>query len=264
MRKTILASVLLIAAALAFRAGNATAAPAPAKQLSPAQVLDSIFGQFHGQNLKTMVYDEVRTVSRKTRTQGETNGMMAMDEGNAVTFLTRVYYRAPDFHGYRMLSKQIPGFWPGTPSQDNSIIMDERWLERVRESYNLTLSSDTFIDGKKCYVLNLTPKPGTTWTLNMTWYVDKDKFLILKFVHLVRKSKSRATSTTGNIKYGVVRGHTVPLEARWLSTGANIPSEFEYSVKYKNYIFNVPLDDSVFKREPMPPTQNEAKSGAGY
>jgi hypothetical protein len=240
-------------------AGALRAAPAGAAALSPEQVLDSIYKQFHGQNMKTMVYDEVRTVSRKMLSRSEGNGMMPMDEGNAVTYVTRVYYRAPDMHGYRMLSEQIPGFWPGTPSQENSIIMDERWLERVRESYTLNLSKDATYAGKRCYVLNLIPKPGTAWTLNMTWYIDQQQFLILKFIHLVQKSAKRATSTTGELKYGKVRGHMVPLEARWRATGPNIPAEFVYEVKYKNYIFNVPLDESVFKREPMPPTQNEAK-----
>ena len=229
------------------------AGPGRAKNLTPDQVLENIFSQFHKQRISTMVYDEVRTVSSKMRSsQGSLNGMMDLDAANAATFVTRYYYRAPDKHGYRMVSDPIPGFWPGSPNQENSLAMDERWLEKVRRSYKPVLAKDRVYKGKPCYTFLLAPKPGEAWTFNIMWIVDKKTFRILMVHNLVHKSSHTTVTSQGDITYGQVKGHTVPMEARWVTTMTDLPYKIEYHVRYENYVFNVPLHDSVFKAEPVP------------
>ena len=238
------AAVLVLVCVLAA-AGRAE------KRLTADQVLDKMFDAFRKQKIKSMVYDEVRTVATKMK-RGGTKGMMPLDSKNATTYVMRNYYRAPDKHGYRMLSKRIEGFWPGSPSEENSIAMDERWPEKVRENYRLTLSPSKKFRDRDCYVFSLTPKPGVTHVFPMTWYVDEKKFIILKFFHLVKKSDKRSVSTTGEITYDNVNKHLVPVKAQWTTTMTGLPYEFHYTVRYKNYLFNVPLDDSVFIPEPKP------------
>ena len=226
--------------------------PAAGKSLTPDQVLEKIFDNFRKQNIKSMMYDELRTVSTKVRGKGGRQGMMMLDKENATTYTMRYFYSAPDKHGYRMLSDPIEGFWPGDPNQENNIAMDERWLEKVRESYEMTLSEDAMVEDRLCYVLNLTPKKGLTHVFPMTWYIDKKKFLILKLYHLVRVGR-QTKFTSGVITYDHVSGRLMPIHAEWLTTMKDLPYQIEYKVKYKNYKFNVPLDDSVFEVEPVPP-----------
>lgn len=228
-----------------------SAAGRAAKSLTADQVLDKMFETFRKENIKSMVYDEVRTVATKSQ-RGQTKGIMPLDSQNATTYVMRYYYRAPDKHGYRMLSDRIDGFWPGHPSEENNIAIDERWTEKVHESYNLTLSPSKKFNNRDCYVLNLTPKPGVTHVFPMTWYVDQKKFIILKFFHLVKKSDKRAVSTNGEITYDTVNKRLVPVKAKWVTTMTGLPYDFTYTVRYKNYLFNVPLDDSVFVPEPKP------------
>jgi hypothetical protein len=212
---TAAASVLLVLCAL-------TAAGRAAKSLTADQVLDRMFETFRKENIKSMVYDEVRTVATKMQ-RGAQKGVMPLDSKNATTYVMRYYYRAPDKHGYRMLSDPIDGFWPGHPSEENNIAIDERWTEKVRENFKLSLSGEKKFNKIDCYVLNLTPKPGVTHVFPMTWYVDKKKFIILKFFHLVRKSDRRAVSTTGEITYDKVNKRLVPVKSRWTTTMTGLP-----------------------------------------
>ena len=242
--------LMILAAALAamFIGARATAA-----QLTPDQVLQKIFDTFHGQKIKTMVYDEVRTVSTKTSGGGERGGMMELNSTNGLTYVMRTYYRSPDKHGYRMVTKPIKGFWPGNPNQQDAITMDERWMEKVRNTYRISLAKfDKTVRGRPCYIFSLVPRPGTKWAFPMTWYVDKQNFSILRFMELVRRNQAQTASTTGDIYYEKVKGHTVPIKSKWTTTVEEIGYTFDYSIRYENYLFNVPLNDSVFKVQPPP------------
>lgn len=232
--------------------------PAAAADLSAEQVLEKLFERFKEQKISTMMYEEIRTVSNKMRSRSSKDGMMMLNRDNATTYVMRYFYKAPDKHGYRLLTDPIKNFWPGHPSQDNAITMDERWLERVKEHYRVALAADFNYKGRMCYTLILHPKPGYEWTFPMNWYVDKEKFLILSATHVVRESPKRSSSTTGEITYDRVHGYLVPVKAHWKTTVRGLPYEFEFHVRYENYVFNAPLDDSVFKQEPLP----EAAKGA--
>ena len=226
--------------------------PVAAEDLTATQVLDNIFKRFSEQNIHTMMYEEIRTVSSKMNTTGAQNGMMMLNRDNATTYVMRYFYQSPDKHGYRFLSESIKNFWPGNPGQENSIAMDERWLQRVKERYKISLTPNRKYKGRMCYVLQLTPRPGYQWNFPMSWYVDKEKFLILSLTHVVRKSPRNASVTTGEISYDRVHGYLVPVKAHWVTTVTQMPYKFEFHVRYENYIFNAPLDQSVFKQEPIP------------
>jgi hypothetical protein len=240
-------SALFIALAAAMPCATARAA-----SLSAQQVVEKLFQRFKEQNIRTMMYEEIRTVSNKMRDKGGQGGMMTLNRDNATTYVMRYFYKAPDRHGYRMLSEPVKNFWPGHPSQENAITMDERWLERVREHYDVSLAADFVYKGRPCYTLILNPKPGQEWTFPMSWYVDKEKFLVLSVTHLVRKGPKNSSFTTGEITYGRVHGFLVPVKAQWKTTVRDMPYQFEFQVRYENYVFNAPLDDSVFKKEPAP------------
>ena len=225
----------------------------PSKTITADIVLDKIFFTFHNQKIRSMVYDEVRTISTQAAESGPDQGVMQLDKRNASTYIMRSYYRAPDKHGYRMKTKPIEGFWPGTPNQQDAITMDERWPSKVREVYTLGLGKSTVsIRGRKCYILTLRPKPDSVLTFPMTWYVDAENFSILKFMHLIKYNSGQIVSTIGEIFYGKARGHYVPLTSKWLTTSSNSTYRFHYDIRYENYMFNIPLDDSVFKEQPMP------------
>lgn len=230
-----------------------TQQPKTAKPVTADIALDKIFYSFHNQKIRSMVYDEVRTISTQSAEAGPDQGTMQFNKTNASSYIMRSYYRAPDKHGYRMVTTPIEGFWPGTPNQQDAITMDERWPSKVRETYNLALGKNTVsIRGRKCYILTLRPKPDSVLTFPMTWYVDAESFSILKFIHLLKYKSGQTVSTTGEIFYGKARGHYVPLRSKWLTTSSNSILRFHYSIRYENYMFNIPLDDSVFKEQPMP------------
>lgn len=248
-----LSNYVLVITALLALAMFVSAAPACAEGSTADQVLQKIFDSFHTQKLRSMVYDEVRTVSTKLNSPGADQGMMSLDKKNATIYIMRNYYRAPDQHGYRMVTKPIEGFWPGSPNQTSAILMDERWIEKVRENYKLSLSADKVVRGEQCYVLSLVPKRPNEYNFPMTWYVEKRNFSIIKFIHLIKRNTGMSVSTTGEIFYGTQKGHYVPTRAQWITHASNVMYDFDYKIEYKNYMFNVPMDDSVFKAQPVPP-----------
>ncbi|MFA6451628.1 MAG: hypothetical protein WCX65_19310 [bacterium] len=250
----------IIVAALVFSALFAAPAPAaPAKRaaprpsaspkaMTPEQIISEIHNRFMKQKFRTMTYDETRVVSNESITPGK-KGVMDLNFENGATYVSRYFYQAPAKHGYRELSNPIKNYWIGSPNQPGALPMDEKWKDKVVSWFNLYISTPQMYRGINCYRVTLVPKPGAPKNLfNMTWYIDPNTFSIIKFIFLIADDTNRVSST-GQVYYKPVNNYMLPYKAIWRTTVKNMPYIFLQKTTMKNYRFNIPLDESVFKEE---------------
>jgi hypothetical protein len=221
---------------------------ARAETITAEKLLHAMQQKFLSMKIRSMTYDEDRLVVTKIAT-GADAGMMMMNSNNAAHYRMRYFYKAPNRHAYKMISKKIQGFYPGNPNQDNNIAMDESWERKVIASYRPVMSKDITYRGRAVYVFNLVPRAGTKETYPMTFYVDQQSLLILKFVFLVTNPDKKKSSTTGEMYYAPVKGRMMPSAARWTSSLTGIPYVVHYRIKFLNYRFDIPIPDSTFNLE---------------
>ncbi|MEW5946884.1 MAG: hypothetical protein AB1742_11860 [bacterium] len=242
------ATASAVAAALAL-AALFTAAPA-AHAVTGEQLVDGLQEIFIGQNIKTLSRSEKMIVT--TRQDGveydEDGDKPFARKPHVAELITKYYYKAPDKHAYELLSEPIEGFHPGDPNQPGSIAMDENFSEKVKSLFDLYVSKDQTYRGRKCHVLTLNPKPGAKGAFPMTWFIDKKKMLILKYVSLVRETRKYSVSTTAELYYKKVKGRWLIHAARWVTRPSNIPYSFEYRKYFSDYRINEPIEDSVFRK----------------
>ena len=240
-------SFFVITFILAAFAVNAVAAA----RMQPDEVVSEIYNRFMKLNIKTMTYDEIRVSSYELAPQvaGKQQGTMPLNAENSSTMKQRYFYQAPDKHGYRQISEPMPGYWAGSPNQPGAIPMDQKWKDKVMSWYSVTMSpKDQVAGGAQCYVVTLSPKPDTPAQYPMTWYVDKDKFIVLKVVFLVNKG-GKKVSATGEIKYKKYSGYYMPESSKWRTKVQNLPYFFLSNSTFSNYTFNEPIDPASFKEQ---------------
>ena len=242
--------LLYIPVAFVVFAALFAAAPGWAQeQLTAEEIVSEIHERFMGQDFKTVVYDEIRVVSQKSPATKD-GATMPLNENNASAMKLRYFYQAPDSHGYKLLSEDVDNYWAGSPNQPGALPMDHTWKEKILNWYEVNRAEKLKeINARKCYVVTLSPKPGMPAAYPMTWYVDSERFLILKFIFLVGAG-GKKVHTTGVMTYKEVRdGYWMPASAEWKTKVEKFPQTFTSSSTFKNYQFNVPLDPSVFEEE---------------
>ncbi len=227
------------------------AAKAPLKQpktLSAFNIIQTIQDNFKKQNFKTLTYDETRTASYELDA-GKSGALMTFDMESATTYKLRYFYRAPDTHGYHLLTKEIKNYWIGSPTQPGALPMSENWEKKVLDWYDVMLSDNQVYRGRVCYVLILLPRPNAPkYSGNMQFYIDPASFVVLKFIVLAKNEK-QTISTNGDIYYKKINGYLMPSSARIKAKISTFPYTFNQYIIYDNYRFNIPLDNSVFNLE---------------
>lgn len=242
---------VFIAVILAAMCGCAAAA-AGADELTGMDILEKIQARFVEQDIKTMSYDELRVHSYELTKGSDSPGAMPLSMGNAATLKLRYFYEAPDRHGYKLLSEVEDNYWAGSPNQPGAIAMDHTWTDKVRDSYQVKLGPDKEFDGIDCYRVILVPKSTeNNVVFPMTWLIDKERLIILKFLGLINTNDMKV-SMNGVINYEEMNDYWFPVSAEWKTSVSKLPYIFTNTSTYSNYRFNIPLDDSVF-REEFPP-----------
>jgi len=243
MKKIFLLAVLLFAAVSGVPAGAASGG------LSAEEIVARIYDKFMGWNFKTMTYDELRVSSMKMAQDKVGGASMPLNESNATIMKLRYFFKAPDNHGYKLLSDPIDNYWVGSPNQPGAIPMDSHWKEKISTWYSVskTEKNQVYRD-RECYVVTLVPRENTPAHYPMTWYVDTASFNVLKFIFLLQSNNKKMT-TTGEVYYGKVNNYELPVEAHWKTKISMLPYIFLSDSIFSNHSFNVPLDDSVFKEE---------------
>jgi hypothetical protein len=228
-------------------AAKARASAAPQK-MTPEGIVSEIHRRFMAQKFRTMTYDEVRVISYEAISKDK-KGMMTLNMQNGATYIARNFYQAPAKHGYRALNNPVKNYWIGSPNQPGALPMDEKWKDKVLSWFNLYGSPTQLYRGKKCYIVSLVPKHSAPKNLyNMTWYVDPDSFSVLKFIFLI-EDKTNTVSSTGELYYKPINNYMLPYKGAWRTTVSSFPYIFRQNTELKNYRFNIPLDESVFKEE---------------
>lgn len=252
MAMLIIASTALSAPAAKTKAPKKTAKPsaaAPGFSMSPEAIVAEIHNRFMGQNIKTMTYDEVRTVTYSSNSPGS-EGLTPLNKANGSVYLARYFYQAPARHGYRALTKPIKNYWIGSPNQPGAIPMDERWKEKVMTWYSVYKSPPQNYRGRKTVVITLVPKRSAPKNLYpMTWLVDPNKFIVIKFLFLITGKDGKTVSTTGEMYYKDINGYLLPASSSWTTHVSKLPYLFKQKSTFKNYRVNIPLDDSDFEEE---------------
>ncbi len=220
----------------------------PDPKLTPQQIVTKIHGKFLAMKIKSMAYDESRTVFYVSRSEGN-EGMMALNKNNGATYIARYFFQAPAKHGYRIISNPIKNYWIGSPNQPGALPMDEKWKDKVFEWFDFFRPKDMEYRGRKCYLVALLPKKNAPKNLYpMTWYVDPVNFIVIKFYFLIGRG-DRSVSTKGEMYYKKVNGRLLPSSAQWNTQVSDLPYDFKQKSVFSNYRFNVPLDESVFDQE---------------
>lgn len=218
------------------------------KSLTALDIVDRIYDKVMSWDFKTMSYDEIRIISYELQ-QGGGATTMPMSAENGSTLKLRYFYQTPDKHGYKLLSKPVNDYWIGSPNQPGAIPMDHKWKDKVTGWYSLSRSDGTrkYRD-RDCYLVTLMPIEGKPAAYPMTWYVDAEDFVVLKFEFLLNMG-SKKIRAVGEIYYDDVQGHLLPAQAEWRTRIAGLPYIFLSTSEYTNYSFNLPLDPSVFLEE---------------
>jgi hypothetical protein len=239
-----------VSAAAAPVAGKQRAASgAPGLSMTPEQVVTEIYNRFMAQKIRSMTYDEVRVIAYESNSPGS-EGLTPLNEANGATYLARYFYQAPARHGYRSLTNPIKNYWIGSPNQPGALPMDERWKDKVISWFNIYKSPQQAYRGRKAAAVTLVPKPSAPKNLYpMTWLVDPDKFIVIKFIFLVEGKDNSTVSTTGEMYYKNINGYLLPSSSKWSTRASTLPYLFKQKSAFKNYHINIPLDDSVFKEE---------------
>ncbi len=240
---TFIAGVLLLVTSAAGPARSV----APDPKMTPEQIIGKIHASFMAQKIKTLTYDETRTVYYVSR--GANEGVMPLNPDNGATYIARYFYQAPASHGYRTISNPIKNYWIGSPNQPGALPMDEKWKDKIFAWFDVYRPKDMEYRGRKCYLVALLPKKNTPKNLYpMTWYVDPEKFIVIKFYFLIG-NKEKSVSTKGEMYYKKINGRLFPSSAVWNTQVSGLPYDFKQKSTFSNYRFNVPLDESVFKEE---------------
>lgn len=220
---------------------------APAGALTGDELLHRMQKKFLGQDIKSLTYVENRVVITKVRENSIYNGTIPFNKKNVTRQKLRYYYKAPNRHRYRFLSeKKVKITEIGEPDQA-TVEMDEEWEKRITENYTATLLADQTYRGRKCYVLNLIPRPENRFPVPMTWYIDKKRLIVLKFVSLADNSVAGKLSTKGELFYRRIDGRLLLSSARWVQTPSTIPQKYEFKVYFGKYEINGEISDSVFE-----------------
>ena len=246
MKAKMISAALGLAAALA--AGAAHAAPV-AKTTLPEDIIKAIYEKFRSYNIKTMTYDETRVISHE-QTGGKQTGVMKIDPMNSAALKIRYYFQAPDKHGYRVLSDPIKDYWVGSPNQPGAMPMDSKWLDKILNWFDIHRGEDKTHRGVNCHVIALVPKPGAPEGMHtMTWFVDSEKLVILKFIFTLKDANNKPMRTEGDLVYDNFNGRYLASSATWRTTVSILPYVFIHNSAFDNHTFNIPLDESVFKEE---------------
>lgn len=212
------------------------------------EIVDSIYQKVMDWDFKTMSYDEIRVISYELQ-QGGGKTTMPMSAENGSTLKLRYFYQTPDKHGYKMLSEPVNDYWIGSPNQPGAIPMDHKWKDKVTQWYDLSRAEKTReYKGRKCYLVTLMPIDGKPAAYPMTWYVDAENFVVLKFEFLLDMGTTKIRAV-GDVTYDDIQGHLLPSRAEWRTRMTGLPYIFVSTSDYANYNFNMPLDASVFLEE---------------
>ncbi len=244
--------LLIMIAAMLFGRLAAAAAAVEKQELTGADIINEIQRRFIAQDIKTMSYDELRVHTYEMTRGTDSPGTMPLSMGNGTTLKMRYFYQAPGKHGYKLLSKTEDNYWAGSPNEPGAIAMDHGWTDKVFNSYNVERGPDKVFKGIDCFRVTLIPKSVENKIIfPMTWYIDKERYIVLKFLGLVNSSDMKV-SINGVIDYEKMNDYWFPVSSKWKTKVSKLPYTFINLSTYTNYRFNIPLAPSVFTEE-FPP-----------
>jgi len=222
---------------------------ADSDDMTAREIVTEMHKRFMDQDIKTYTFDEIRVTSQKNPPSKD-GTVMPLNQDNAKTMKLRYFYQAPDKHGYKLISEEIENYWVGSPNQAGALPMDHNWKDKILNWYDVSRSEKLReVRGRECFVVTLMPKEGMPSAYPMTWYVDRERFVVLRFIFLVT-SGDKKVHTVGNLTYKEVRdGFWAPASAEWRTRVADFPNQFTSSSEFTNYKFDIPLDPSVFEEE---------------
>ncbi|MFH1538019.1 MAG: outer membrane lipoprotein-sorting protein, partial [bacterium] len=185
-------------------------------------------------------------VFTKMRENSRYNDTIPFNKKNVTRHKLRYYYKAPNMHRYRFLSKPIGITELGEPNQATGE-MDEEWEKRIGENYDAALLPEQTYRGRGCHVLNLVPKVDSRFAVPMTLYVDKKRLLVLKIVSLSENSMAGKLSTKGDLYYRKIEGRWLLSAAHWTQIPSTIPQKYEFKIYFGGHKINKKIGDSVFE-----------------
>lgn len=191
-----------------------------------------------------------REMTVKTWTKGNDYVMIlitapAKDKG--VVFLKRgkeVWNYIPSIErNIKMPPSMMSQSWMGTDFTNDDLVKEASILE----DYEHSIIGETVIDGRKCHLIQLIPKPSAAvvWG-KLIMSIDKKDFLMLHVEYFDEDGSRINTMQTGDIK--MLGGRLLPGRMEM------IPEDKKGNktvLIYSSLIFDQPIDDSFFTVQNM-------------
>lgn len=251
--KAIMAALFAAAvSALVFSAAHRAEAakarrPAAPKVKTAKDILRLMQRDFLDKDIRTLSYVQIRIVSTRAKEKGKYSGKIPFTKQNVTRQRIKYYYKAPGRHKYVFLSEKINVKDVGEPNT-GTIEMDEEWERRLLDSYNVTLTAEETWRGRKCWVVSFSPKSEESPAVPMSWFVDKEKRVVLKLISLTSSPITGKLSTFAEFFYKKIDGRLLMSSARWVQTPSELPYTFNYKVFFGEYQINKKMDNAVFSK----------------
>jgi outer membrane lipoprotein-sorting protein len=131
--------------------------------------------------------------------------------------------------------------WMGTDFTNDDLVKESSALE----DYTHTITGDTVIDGRDCYIIKFTPKPeaAVVWG-KLLVSIDKKDFLELHTLFFDEDEKLLNTMNAYDIK--MMDGRLIPTRLEMIPEDKKNQKTV---IIYQSIVFNRPISDSFFSLE---------------
>ena len=153
--------------------------------------------QYNNVEFTEVIYEEVVTLQISNTTQ-KNNGHLIMSNKNQFKLITDMQEMAMDGKSFYRLNKQTNQLTIDYIKKSDDMLFFQKMFYKAEDNFYLNLIDEMKMDGKKIFIIKLTPKEDSNqlfkeiklWIMDKTWFVprfemidlndNKTKFKILK------------------------------------------------------------------------------------
>jgi len=230
--------------------------PALGQDLNAKRIIEKADKHFRGESsmaemsMTVVKPDWERTIEMKAWSKGRDRSLIlitapARDKGT--TFLMRgneVWNWIPSIERViKIPPSMMTQSWMGSDFTNDDLVKESS----IVEDYTHKLVGDSTINGRECYVLELTPKPDApvVWGKLKVW-ITKKNFLQLRVEYYDEEAELVNIMKLSEIQE--MGGRVIP--TKMVMQPVNKPDQ-RTILKYKSAKFNIKIEDSFFSEQNM-------------